>query len=130
MDSRAKQLGSLPVRRLIWKMGLPSVAGVIAYNLYSLFDTLFVARGVGMDAVGAVAVSFPLFLALSALSSTLGAGAAALLSRALGEGDGERVARAAANAFVLFYAAALAVTAPAGQGHRLIERIEVLPALA
>ena len=26
--------------------------------------------------------------------------------------------------------AALAVTAPAGQGHRLIERIEVLPALA
>ena len=110
MDSRAKQLGSLPVRRLIWKMGLPSVAGVMAYNLYSLFDTLFVARGVGMDAVGAVAVSFPLFLALSALSSTLGAGAAALLSRALGEGDRERAARVAANAFVLFYAAALAVT--------------------
>lgn len=60
--------------------------------------------------MGGVAVSFPLFILLSAVSSTLGSGAASVISRALGKGDREKAAKAAANTFVLFYAAALLIT--------------------
>ena len=64
-----------------------------------------------MDAVGGVAVSFPLFMLLSAVASTLGTGAASVISRALGRGDDEEAARAAANTFLVFYATALVLTA-------------------
>lgn len=64
----------------------------------------------GTDAVGGVAVSFPLFILLSAVSSTLGNGAASVISRALGEGNREKAAKAAANTFALFYAVALLIT--------------------
>ena len=110
MEDRSRMMEEMPVSRLIWKLTLPSVAGVMAYNLYNLFDTVFVSRGAGTDAVGGVAVSFPLFLFLSAISSTLGNGAASLISRALGAGDRERAARTAANTFLIFYTVAILIT--------------------
>lgn len=103
-------LGTMPVRKLLWKMAAPSIVGVMAYNLYNLFDTLFISAGAGMDAVGGVSVSFPLFLFLSAVSSTLGSGGACVLSRALGEKDYEGANRAAAQTFGAFYAVAVCVT--------------------
>ena len=55
-------MGQEPIGKLIWKMSVPSVVGVLAYNVYNLFDTIFVARWAGLDAVGGVSVSFTLFL--------------------------------------------------------------------
>lgn len=103
-------LGRFPVGKLIVKMSVPSVIGVMAYNIYNLFDTMIVSRGAGMDALGGVAVSFPLFLFLSAVSSTLGGGAASMISRALGEHDRERAAKTAGNTMGLFYLTAILVT--------------------
>ena len=42
-------MGQEPIGKLIWKMSVPSVVGVLAYNVYNLFDTIFVARWAGMD---------------------------------------------------------------------------------
>ena len=36
-------MGSAPIGKLIWKMSVPSIAGVMAYNVYNLFDTIFVS---------------------------------------------------------------------------------------
>lgn len=110
VEEKRRMMEETPMGRLLWKMSGPSVIGIMAYNLYNVFDTVFVSRGAGTDAVGGVAVSFPLFILLSAVSSTLGSGAASVISRALGEGDREKAAKAAANTFVLFYAAALLIT--------------------
>lgn len=109
-EDKRQMMEETPMGRLLWKMSGPSVIGVMAYNLYNVFDTVFVSRGAGTDAVGGVAVSFPLFILLSAVSSTLGNGAASVISRALGEGDREKAAKAAANTFALFYAVALLIT--------------------
>lgn len=109
-EEKRRMMEETPVGRLLWMMSGPSVAGIMAYNLYNVFDTVFVSRGAGTDALGGVAVSFPLFILLSAVSSTLGSGAASVISRALGEGDCEKAAKAAANTFDLFYAAALLIT--------------------
>ena len=38
-------LGHAPVGKLIWKMSVPSIIGVMAYNVYNLFDTIFISRG-------------------------------------------------------------------------------------
>ena len=109
-EDKRQMMEETPMGRLLWKMSGPSVIGIMAYNLYNVFDTAFVSWGAGTDAVGGVAVSFPLFILLSAVSSTLGNGAASVISRALGKGDREKAAKAAANTFVLFYAAALLIT--------------------
>ena len=99
-----------PVGQLIWEMSAPSIVGVLAYNAYNLFDTLFISQWAGTAAVGGVSVSFPFFLFLSAVSSTVGSGAASVISRELGRQNMERAAKTAANAFMLFYASALFVT--------------------
>lgn len=96
--------------QLIWEMSAPSIVGVLAYNAYNLFDTLFISQWAGTAAVGGVSVSFPFFLFLSAVSSTVGSGAASVISRELGGQNIERAAKTAANAFMLFYASALFVT--------------------
>lgn len=103
-------LENAPVSTLIRKMSVPSIIGVMAYNLYNLFDTIFISRGAGSSAVGGVAVSFPLFLFLSAVSSTLGSGAASVMSRAFGRKDYEKATKTAANTFLLFYITAILVT--------------------
>lgn len=105
-----RMMEETPVGKLLWKMSGPSVIGVMAYNLYHVFDTVFIAQGAGTNAVGGVAVSFPLFIFLSAVSSTLGSGAASVISRALGEGDREKAAQTAANTFLAFYSAAGLIT--------------------
>lgn len=112
MNTEDKRLimETTPVGKLLWQMSGPSIIGVMAYNLYNVFDTVFVSQGAGTDAVGGVAVSFPLFIFLSAVSSTLGSGAASVISRALGEDDKEKAAKAAANTFLLFYSTAILVT--------------------
>lgn len=110
MSNTNEHMEQLPIKQLLWKMTIPAVVGVMAYNFYNLFDTLFLSRGAGMNAVGGVAVSFPLFLLLSAISSTLGTGAASVLSRALGKQDVETATRAAANTFLIFYLTAICVT--------------------
>lgn len=109
-EDKRRMMEETSMGRLLWKMSGPSVIGVMAYNLYNVFDTAFVSWGAGTDAVGGVAVSFPLFILLSAVSSTLGNGAASVISRALGEGNREKAAKAAANTFALFYAVALLIT--------------------
>ena len=110
MAEKETFLGTEPVGRLIRKMALPSIVGVLAYNIYNLADTFFIARGVGTEAAGGLAVSFPLFVFLSAVTTTLGSGAASVISRALGEKDGERASRAVGNSFAFFLAVALLVT--------------------
>ena len=109
-QTRADHLGTAPVGRLILEMSVPSVIGVMAYSIYNLFDTVFLAQGAGMEAVGGAAVSFPLFLFLSAVSSTLGSGAASVMSRAFGSRDMEQAAKTAGNTFAVFYGTAVLVT--------------------
>lgn len=107
---KEERLGQEPIGKLLWSMTVPSIIGVMAYNLYNIFDTLFISIGVGTDAVGGVSVSLPLFIFLSAVSSTLGSGGASVMSRALGQKDYEKAGKTVGNTFSLFYITAILVT--------------------
>ncbi|WP_311733747.1 MATE family efflux transporter [Actinoplanes campanulatus] len=78
--------------------------------MYALTNAWFVARGVGPDAMAAVNLAAPVLLVLGAVSATVGAGGASLVSRSLGAGDTAVAARAAGNAFTLFWLTAATIT--------------------
>ncbi|NUU15759.1 MATE family efflux transporter [Cellulomonas humilata] len=106
----AAALGERPVGRLLWHACTQTTIAVGVYGIYALTNAWFVARGVGTTAMAAVNLVAPLLLALGAVSTALGVGAASVVSRHLGAGDTSTAARAAGNAFVVFWAAAVTTT--------------------
>lgn len=106
----AAALGTQPVGRLLWHACSQTTLSVSVFGIYALTNAWFVARGVGPEAMAAVNLVTPVLLVLGAVSTTAGVGAASLVSRSLGAGDRATAARAAGNAFVVFWASAIAVT--------------------
>ena len=41
-EDKRQMMEETPMGRLLWKMSGPSVIGIMAYNLYNVFDTAFV----------------------------------------------------------------------------------------
>ncbi|MEU2198972.1 MATE family efflux transporter [Isoptericola sp. NPDC019482] len=104
------QLGSRPIGRLLWHTCSQTTLSVGVYGIYALTNAWFVARGVGPTAMASVNLVAPILLGLGAVSTTVGVGGASLVSRSLGAGDPARAARAAGNAFVVFWVAAILTT--------------------
>ncbi|MFJ8005297.1 MATE family efflux transporter [Streptomyces fagopyri] len=104
------RLGTEPVGRLLWRACTQTTAAVGVYGVYALTNAWFVGHGVGDNAMAAVNLAAPLLLLLGAVSTTVGAGGASLVSRALGAGDRGAAARAAGNSFALFWICAAATT--------------------
>ncbi|MQM25594.1 MATE family efflux transporter [Glycomyces albidus] len=102
-------LATEPVGRLLRRGTAQATMSVGVYGIYALTNAWFVARGVGPTAMGAVNLVAPVLLVLGALSTTVGAGGASLVSRRLGAGDTDGAARAAGNAFALFWAGAAGI---------------------
>lgn len=109
-EQRTAKLMDTPIKQLIWKLSVPSFIGIVSYNLYNMIDTIYIARGIGAFAAGGLAITFPLFIFLSAISSTMGAGAASIISRAIGENDIEKASKTAANTFIVFWFIAFLIT--------------------
>lgn len=109
-EQRTEKLLNTPINKLIWKLSIPSFIGIISYNLYNIINTIYISRGIGAYAAGGLAITFPLFIFLAAISSTMGAGAASIISRAIGENDIEKANKTAANTFVVFWLIALLIS--------------------
>jgi putative efflux protein, MATE family len=103
-------LGEERIGKLILQMSIPSSIGILSYNLYNIIDTIYISKGIGAYAAGGLAVTFPLFLLLSAFSSTVGSGAASVISRAFGSKELEKANYVAANTFGLFWITAILIT--------------------
>ena len=72
-----------PIPRLIPRMALPSIAGMIVSSAYNLADTLFVSQ-LGTSATSAVGVNGSIDLLIMMAGSLLATGAASYTSRLLG----------------------------------------------
>ncbi|MFE2535664.1 MATE family efflux transporter [Streptomyces sp. NPDC059371] len=105
------RLGTDPVGPLLLRSCAQTTAAVGVYGVYALTNAWFVGHGVGDASMAAVNLAAPLLLLLGAVSTTVGAGGASLISRALGMGDQEAAARAAGNSFTLFWLCASVTTA-------------------
>lgn len=94
-NNKMNLLGSVPVPRALLSMGLPTMAGMLINALYSLADTYFVGR-LGTVQMAAVTVAYPLGQIVVGLGLLFGNGAAAYLSRLLGQ-DNRKTANAVAS---------------------------------
>ncbi len=70
-------------------------------SLYNIIDRIFVGRGVGVLAIAATTVAFPIMLILMAVSVLIGVGATSLISIRLGEKKPQEAEKIAGNAMVL-----------------------------
>jgi len=83
---------------------------MLANALYNLVDTIFVGRGVGSLAIGALAIAFPLQILIVAIAQTIGIGAGSAVSRNLGAGKVDRAKCVVGNSFFCIIALSLTVS--------------------
>ncbi len=76
-----ERVGSLMIR-LSW----PAINGMILYSLFSIIDTVFIAR-LGTSALAAIMICVPVEILLVSVGSATGVGITSLLARTLGKRD-------------------------------------------
>ena len=89
-----------PVSRAIVTMTLPMMVGMVGMVAFNLVDTYFIGQ-LGTDALAAMSFTLPVVMMQGAISMGLGVGASAVISRAIGEGDAEKVKRLTTDALLL-----------------------------
>ncbi len=101
-----------PVRKLILKLSVPTIASMMVSALYNLADTFFVSSLGGYEgtcAIAAVSVSLSVMAMIQAIGFFVGQGSANFISRALGRKDVFKASEMAATGFILALALGLAV---------------------
>ena len=94
-----RMLGIERIGTLLVRMSVPATVAMFVHALYNLVDTIFIARGVGTEAIGGLTIAFPFQMIVMAFAMMIGMGTASVVSRNLGAGNRERAYRAAGNAF-------------------------------
>ncbi len=111
MENREKMLREEKIGRLLFKLSLPAMIGMMVNALYNVVDTIFVGRGVGALAIGGLTVAFPIQMAIMALAMLLGIGAQANISISFGAGEKEKASRFAGNAYAIMALIGIGLTA-------------------
>ncbi len=86
-DERSQMLGKMSIKKLLLKLSIPAIIAMSFNALYNLVDTIFVGRGAGTDAIGALSITYPIQQIILAVGIMVGIGASSVFSRAYGRGD-------------------------------------------
>lgn len=98
-EQHARMTGT-PIPRLVTSLALPTVAGMMVSSVYNITDTYFVSQ-LGTSASAAVGVVFSLQSLIQAVGFSIGMGAGSMISRKLGEKDGESACRYVSSALAM-----------------------------
>jgi putative MATE family efflux protein len=110
MDERLDLLEKEKVNKLIFKFSLPTIIGLLVTASYTIFDRIFVGKGVGSLALTGISFVFPLVVIIMAFAALIGIGATAMVSIKLGEKNQEEADAIAGNAFTLSIVTSLILT--------------------
>ena len=97
---RENKMGIMPENKLLLSMAVPMMISMLVQALYNIVDSIFVSR-ICEDALTAVSMAFPWQNIVIAIAVGFGVGINALLSRALGQKNAERVNQVAINGLLL-----------------------------
>ncbi len=95
-QGQENKMGTMPVPKLLITMSLPLMVSMFVQALYNVVDSVFVARW-NENAFTGLTLAFPLQQIMIAVSTGLGVGMNALLSKSLGEKNVEKANAAAKN---------------------------------
>lgn len=102
-ENTDNKMANEPVKKLIWKMGLPMIISMVLQALYNVVDSVFVTN---MGEKGAIAnqaltIAFPIQILIIAVGVGTGIGLNALLAKSLGEDNQEKANKVAGNGIFL-----------------------------
>ncbi|MBR5230592.1 MAG: MATE family efflux transporter [Firmicutes bacterium] len=106
-------LGTLPVKKLIWKYSLPGIASQLINSAHNIVDQIFIGWGVNDLGIAATNVVFPFTIVMTAISALIGMGASASFSILLGKKNPEKAADYLGNAIVMMAASSIVIAVAA-----------------
>ncbi len=89
-----------PVGRILFRMTVPMIFGMVGIVAFNLVDTFFVGQ-LGTRELAALSFTFPVVMVIGGIALGLGTGASAVISRAIGEGDTYKVRRLTTDSLIL-----------------------------
>ncbi len=101
-DLRQNKMGTESMTKLMLGMSLPPIFSMFIQAMYNVVDSIFVSK-IGMEALTAVSLAFPMQQILVALFVGTGAGTSSIISRRLGAGDIETANKAASHSIVISF---------------------------
>ena len=106
-------LGRDDIKRLVWRIAIPSMLAQFVSVLYSIVDRMYIGNIplVGDTALAGVGVCGPVVTMVGSVAFLIGIGGAPLMSMSLGAGDEDRARRILSNCFLMLLVAAGALTA-------------------
>lgn len=115
MEKHPVELGSGNVRKLLFRLALPTITSQIVNMLYNLVDRIYIghispADTVGKLALTGVGVCLPIILVISAFAALLAMGGAPRASIAEGKGSAGDAERIMGGCFALLVAGSLVLT--------------------
>ena len=103
MESTIKEnrMGTEKIPKLLFSISVPIIISMLVQALYNIVDSIFVAKLDPSAGTGALTLAFPIQNLMIAVSVGLAIGMNAVLSRALGQKDFEKVNVVAGQGFFL-----------------------------
>ncbi len=105
--SRQELFESAPIPKSVKALVVPTIISQLISMVYNLTDTFFVGMLNSPAQSAAIAMSFPVFLAITALANLFGIGGSSLISRSLGKSDLETARKT--SVFAIYTAAAASI---------------------
>jgi putative MATE family efflux protein len=96
--------------KLMFKLSVPAIIGMLVIGLYSFMDAVFVGQLISANAMGAISVAYPFTLFNSGVATLIGIGSASVLSRAIGRKDTQTVDKIMGNLLAVTFILSLIVT--------------------
>lgn len=88
------------IGKVLFKLTVPMIFGILSMVAFNLVDTFFVGQ-LGTIELAALSFTFPVVLIVSSLAMGLGMGVAAVVSRAIGEGNTRKVKELTTDSLIL-----------------------------
>ena len=88
--------------KVLFRLALPMVAGILGMIVFNLVDTFFVGK-LGTLELAALSFTFPVVMTVSSVALGLGVGMTAAVSKATGRNDGEGQIRLVTHGMVFSF---------------------------
>lgn len=88
-----------PISKAVFTMATPTMLGMLVTIFYNMADTFFIGKTDDPNQVSAVSLATPIFTIIMALGNVFGVGGSSFISRALGQGDNQKVKKISSFCF-------------------------------
>ncbi len=100
MKKNKMNLTQDPITGLILKMTFPMIFGMLGIVAFNIVDTYYISK-LGLIPMAAMTLTFPVVMIVGALAQGIGIGAAALISKAVGEQQHNKIIRYTTDSLTL-----------------------------